>query len=81
MVVIGATCRSPPSCGARRQHATPRPVVPRAISGTLAQTFDASESVLGSGAKGVAIGNIKRTREAGDQRIGGIIDERRGHGR
>jgi len=56
-------------------------VVPRAISGTLAQTFDASESVLGSGAKGVAIGNIKRTREAGDQRIGGIIDERRGHGR
>src|SRR5260221_724429 len=34
VVVIGATCRSPPSCGARHQHATPRPVVRESRLGT-----------------------------------------------
>src|SRR5262245_13879655 len=32
--VIGATCRSPPSYGARHQHATPRPVVRESRLGT-----------------------------------------------
>ena len=62
VVVIGATCRSPPSCGARRQHATPRPVVRESRLGTwdAAMRGDPTAAGLRHGVVAAALGRCPK---------------------